>query len=113
MIANKTLLGNATENVVDKFYNLYNPEDDGLKVNQLTEFHQPLGLVGAPKGTVHPNYTDINVAYEILPFSDADGDGNVEECSEDINPVKVGETIIVDILVLGNHSQIHCLMMVQ
>ncbi len=30
LIANKTLLGNATENVVDKFYNLYNPEDDGL-----------------------------------------------------------------------------------
>ena len=78
LIANKTLLGNATENVVGKFYNLYNPEDDGLKVNQLTEFHQPLGLVGAPKGTVHPNYTDKNVAYDILPFSDADGDGNVE-----------------------------------
>jgi esterase/lipase superfamily enzyme len=30
LIANKTLLGNATENVVNKFYNLYNPEDDGL-----------------------------------------------------------------------------------
>ena len=89
LIANKTLLGNATENVVDKFYNLYNQEDDGLKVNQLIEFHQPLGLVGAPNGTVHPHYTDKNVAYEIPPFSDADGDGNVEECFEDINPVKV------------------------
>jgi hypothetical protein len=89
LIANNTLLGNATDNVVDKFYNLYNHEDYGLKVNQLTEFHQPLGLLGAPTGTVHPNYIEKNVAYEIPPFSDADGDGNVEECFEDINPVKV------------------------
>ena len=42
---------NAIKQVVDKFYNLYNPQDDGLKVNQLVEGHQPLGLVGAPKGT--------------------------------------------------------------
>lgn len=88
LIANNTYLGNATENVVDEFYNLYDPEDDGLKVNQL-ENPQPLGLVGAPKGTVHPNYEDINVVYEIPPFSDADGDDNVEECFEEINPVKV------------------------
>jgi hypothetical protein len=88
LIANNTYLGNATENVVDKFYNLYDPEDDGLKVNQW-ENPQPLGLVGAPKGTVHPNYEDVNVIYEIPPFSDADGDGNVEECFEEINPVKV------------------------
>jgi hypothetical protein len=53
------------------------------------ENRQPLGLVGAAKGTVPANYDDINVVYEIPPFSDADGDGNVEECFEDINPVKV------------------------
>jgi hypothetical protein len=89
LIADNTLLGNATEKVVDKFYNLYDHEDDELKVNQLLESHQPLGLVGVPKGTVHPNYTDKNVAYEIPPFSDAYGDGNVEECFEDVNPVKM------------------------
>ena len=48
LIAQNTLLGNAIENIVDKFYNLYDPEDDGLTVNQL-ENHQPLGLVGALK----------------------------------------------------------------
>jgi len=69
----------AIEHIVDKFYNLYNPEDDGLKINQLVESHQPLRLVGAPKGNVYVNYTDTNVAYEILPLSDADGDGNIEE----------------------------------
>lgn len=89
LIANNTLLGNATENVVDNFYNLYNPEDDGLKVNQFIEFHHPLGLVGAPKGTVISNYADTKVTYEIPPFSDADGDGNIEECFEEINLVKI------------------------
>jgi hypothetical protein len=29
------------------------------------------------------------VAYEIPPISDADGDGNVEECFEDINPAVI------------------------
>ena len=91
LIANNTLLGNATENVVDKFYNLYNPEDDGLTANQLYETHQPLGLVGALKMNVSSNYNDTNVAYEIPPFCDADGDRNVEECFEETNPAKVWE----------------------
>ncbi|HEX2406765.1 MAG TPA: alpha/beta hydrolase [Nitrososphaeraceae archaeon] len=88
LIAQDTLLGNAIIDTVDKFYNLYNHEDDGLKVNQL-ENPQPLGLVGAPNVNIPSNYIDTNVTYEILPFSDADGDGNIEECFEDINPVKV------------------------
>lgn len=88
LIENNTYLGNATENIVEKFYNLYDPEDDGLKVNQLENSH-PLGLVGAQKMNVPSNYNQENVAYEILPFSDADGDGNIEECFEDINLVKV------------------------
>jgi hypothetical protein len=99
LMANNTLLGNATERIVDKFYNLYNPEDDGLRFNQLSEKHDPLGLVRAPSGTVHVNYTDTNVAYEIPPSSDANGDGNVEECFEEIQ-LTYGETITVDILVL-------------
>jgi hypothetical protein len=81
-------LTNAIKDTVDNFYNLYNPEDDGLKVNQL-ENSQPLGLVGALKLNVTSNYNETNVVNEIPPFSDADGDGNIEECFEDINPVKV------------------------
>ena len=88
LIANKTLFGDAIEHIVVKFYNLYNPEDDGLKFNQAFEKHNPLGLVGAPKGTVHLNYNDTNVAYEIPPISDADGNGKLE-CFEETNLVKL------------------------
>ena len=35
------------------------------------------------------SYNDTNVAYEIPPFSDADGDGIVEECFEEVNPAKL------------------------
>ena len=76
-------------NVVEKFYNLYDPEDDGLKVNQLVESPQPVGVIGPPKRPIYINYTDTNVAYEIPPISDADGDGNIEECFEDINVAKL------------------------
>ena len=76
-------LTKAIENEVDKFYNLYDSEDDGLTVNQF-ENRQPLGLVGALKLSVPSNYIDTNIVYEIPPFSDADGDSNVEECFENI-----------------------------
>jgi hypothetical protein len=47
-------------------------------------------LVGAQTRIAIPlNYNETNVAYEILPFSDADGDGNLEECFEKNNPVLV------------------------
>ena len=78
-----TPLGKAIENLVDKFYNLYNPQDDGLQFNKFFERHNPLGLVGAPKGTISQNYNDINVIDEIPALSDADGDGNLEECFEE------------------------------
>jgi esterase/lipase superfamily enzyme len=90
MVGNNTPLGNAIERIVFKFYNLYNPEDEGLKFNKKFEHHNPLGLIGAPNGTVHFNYQDINVTHEIPPFSDADGDGNSEECFEEFNPA-IGE----------------------
>lgn len=80
LIGKNTLLGNATENVVKKFYNYYNPQDEGLKLHKSTESYQPLGLVGALPKTSHPNYKDINVVYEIPPIFDADGDGNAKEC---------------------------------
>jgi hypothetical protein len=54
------------------------------------EKHYPLGLVGAQTKIAIPlNYNETNVAYEILPFSDADGDGNLEEGFEKNNPVPV------------------------
>jgi hypothetical protein len=65
-----------------------------------------------PKGECALKYNETNVVYEIPPFSDTDGDGNLEESFEDINPVKVWETIIVDILVLEMPLLVHCLMMV-
>ena len=89
LIAKNTAFGNATEHIVDKFYNLYSPEDDGLQYNKIFEKHDPLGLVGSPNGTAPLNYNQTNVANEIPPISDADGDGNVEECFEDIKPVLV------------------------
>lgn len=89
LIGNNTLLGNATEQVVKKFYNYYDPQDEGLKINKVAENHQPLGLVGAPPKTFHPNYKDINVVYEIPPLFDADGDGNTKECFEDIKPSRL------------------------
>ena len=109
MIANNNLFGNATEQVVDKFVNLYNSEDDGLEINILYENRIPFGLLGVslenatlnyhPLGLVgsvgvHPdnrplNYNETNVVNEILAISDADGDGNVEECFENIKPVLV------------------------
>jgi esterase/lipase superfamily enzyme len=86
-IAKGTPLGDAIENIVGKFYNLYNPEDDGLQFNKFFEKHNPLGLVGAPKGTIPLNYNDTNVINEILAISDADGDGNLEECFEEYSVV--------------------------
>ena len=51
------------------------------------EKHNPLGLVGAPNGTLPINYNDTNVINEILALSDADGDGNLEECFEEYSLV--------------------------
>jgi hypothetical protein len=87
-IANNTPLGDAIYTMVEKFYNLYNPQDDGLEYNRVFEKHNPLGLVGAVNVTSPLNYIDRNVAYEIIPSSDADGNGNLEECFENIKPVQ-------------------------
>jgi esterase/lipase superfamily enzyme len=67
--------GNAIENTVNRFYNLYNPEDNALKgayVN--TENQNPLGLCGLRKGEPFPeNYTERNVKFEIPPLNRASG----------------------------------------
>jgi hypothetical protein len=70
-----TPFGNAIENTVDKFYNLYNPEDNALKYAYVkTENQNPLGLYGLKKGEPSPiNYTERNVKFEIPPLKRASG----------------------------------------
>ncbi|MPZ08567.1 MAG: hypothetical protein GEU26_19525 [Nitrososphaeraceae archaeon] len=59
-------------------------------MNKKFEKHNPLGLVGTQTRIATPlNYNEMNVAYEIPPFSVADGDGNLEECFEKNNAVLV------------------------
>jgi hypothetical protein len=108
LIVNNSVFANATEYLVDRFYNLYDPEDDGLQFNREYERYDPLGLVGAPSGSTTPsNYNDTNVAYEIPPLSDADGDGNTLECFEDIKPVRLWGTTIADTLALDSLLYVH------
>jgi Alpha/beta hydrolase of unknown function (DUF900) len=88
--------GNAIEQAVDKFYNLYSSQDDGLEFNQFFEQHHPLGLVGLsefPSEDWPRNYNEINVTSTILPLSDADGDGNLEECFEGFNPIFIPKSV--------------------
>jgi esterase/lipase superfamily enzyme len=70
-----TPFGNAIENIVDKFYNLYNPEDNALKYAYVkTENQNPLGLYGLKKGEPCPiNYSERNVKFEIPPLKRASG----------------------------------------
>jgi hypothetical protein len=96
LMVRDTPFGNAIERVVDKFYNLYSSQDDGLEFNQFFEQHHPLGLVGLsefPREDWPRNYNEINVTSAILPLSDADGDGNLEECFEGYNPTFVPKSV--------------------
>jgi hypothetical protein len=93
-VARNTPFGNSIENIVDKFYNLYSSQDDGLEVNKFYEQHDPLGLVGAPN--FPRNYVDTNVTNEIIPLSDADGDGNLEECFEEFNSILYKFALVPD-----------------
>ena len=70
-----TAFGNAIENTVNAFYNLYNPEDNALKAAYVkTENQNPLGLYGLKKGEPFPvNYAERNVRYEIPPLKRASG----------------------------------------
>ena len=90
LIVKNTALGKATEEVVDRFYNLYSSEDNGLEFSKEYEHHDPLGLIGAPSGMDVPaNYNQQNVAYQIPPFADADGDGDIMECIRSYKPVLI------------------------
>jgi pimeloyl-ACP methyl ester carboxylesterase len=68
--------GQAVEDEVEEFYNLYNPKDDSLEwfypLNENND--SALGLIGAEKGISLPsNYRETNVQSEIKAFCDADG----------------------------------------
>ena len=67
--------GIAIDNIVNNFYNLYNPKDNilqGLYVK--TENENPLGLFGLRKGEPFPsNYTEHNVMSEISSIRKTSG----------------------------------------
>ena len=86
LIAKNTPFGSATEHTVENFYNLYNSQDNGLEFNRGFEKHDPLGLIGLPSEDFPGNYNQINVTSQIPALSDADGDGNIEECFEEYKP---------------------------
>ena len=67
--------GTAIDNIVNNFYNLYNPEDNSLQGAYIkTENQNPLGLFGLKKGEPLPtNYTERNIMFEIPPFTKASG----------------------------------------
>ena len=70
-----TQFGIAIDNIVDNFYNLYNPKDNllqGLYVK--IENENPLGLFGLKKEEPFPqHYTEHNVMSEIPPLKNASG----------------------------------------
>ena len=70
-----TQFGTAIENIVNNFYNLYNPKDNMLRSLYLkTENENPLGLFGIKKGESFPsNYTEQNVMHEIPSLRKASG----------------------------------------
>ena len=67
--------GIAIDNIVNNFYNLYNPQDNilqGLYVK--TENENPLGLLDLHKDEPFPsNYTEHNVMSEISSFRKTSG----------------------------------------
>ena len=70
-------VGKSIEQVVIKFYNLFNPKDKALSgTNPRVEHHTALGNTGAQIGISLPsNYIQRDVQNEILPLCDADADG--------------------------------------
>jgi pimeloyl-ACP methyl ester carboxylesterase len=75
----KSAYGKAIEDVVLRFYNLYDPQDKLLGHPNLYQFYdqdKPLGLNDAQSGIAIPsNYIPINVQDKTAPLCDANGDG--------------------------------------
>ena len=60
----------AINNIVNKFYNLYNPEDNALQFSYIqTEQRNPLGLFGIRDDEpITGNYSEWNVKQKFLPY---------------------------------------------
>jgi pimeloyl-ACP methyl ester carboxylesterase len=87
----RIVYGDAIENHVEKFYNLFNPQDNRLRWARTPYTYYPsyewdtalgnLGIDPQVKTIDRPeNYTDVNVKDEVpedtsIDFADADGDG--------------------------------------
>jgi hypothetical protein len=80
----KSAFGEAIENEVTRFYNLYNPEDDILGptntflpiIYTAYELDSALGKTGKQDSIDLPiNYEETNVSNKISQIRDADGDG--------------------------------------
>jgi hypothetical protein len=68
--------GNAIAHTVKHFYNLYDPEDNMLKIAYKDkEGQNTLGLLGLNPTQPRPssNYTEYNVRFELPPYSNANG----------------------------------------
>jgi pimeloyl-ACP methyl ester carboxylesterase len=91
----KSAYGKAIEDVVLKFYNLYNPEDKISGDPRLYQFYDqdvPLGLDGAQAGISLPaNYIQIDVQDKIAPSCDANGDHSPDFPFEQGQVVGIGD----------------------
>jgi hypothetical protein len=78
----KSAYGNAIEEEVVKFYNLFDPQDNALQLPTLYGFYEQdsaLGLQGAQSDILPiSNYLDVDVQDEIAFIKDANGDGKLK-----------------------------------
>jgi pimeloyl-ACP methyl ester carboxylesterase len=91
----KSAYGKAIEDVVLRFYNLYDPHDKGLGDPKLYQFYdqdRPLGLDGAQEGIVVPSkYIQINVQDKTAPLCDANGDARPDFPFDSGSEVGIGD----------------------
>jgi pimeloyl-ACP methyl ester carboxylesterase len=91
----KSAYGKAIEDVVLRFYNLYDPQDKALGDPRLYQFYdqdKPLGLDGAQSGIAIPsNYIMINVEDKTAPLCDANGDGRPDFPFDSRSEVGIGD----------------------
>jgi pimeloyl-ACP methyl ester carboxylesterase len=91
----KSAYGKAIEDVVLRFYNLYDTQDKALGDPRLYQFYdqdKPLGLDGAQSGIAIPsNYIPINVEDKTAPLCDANGDGRPDFPFESRSEVGIGD----------------------
>jgi pimeloyl-ACP methyl ester carboxylesterase len=91
----KSAYGKAVQDIVLKFYNLYNPHDKVLGHPNLYRFYDqdtPLGLNGAQVGIARPsNYIPIDVQNKIAPLCDANGDNRPDPPFESGVEVGIGD----------------------